>query len=174
MIALVAGPLGALGLAALTTAFSALLVGERRRAGLLAVLLLPLSVPVLLAGSTLADPDRGGVAWLALLVGYDALVLITVWAVYLPCWRMNDVADDQEDHRSRRADDLRRGADARLVVAPTDAFQGESQRLMFVHVPAASTAYLLRRRRRCRALYLIHRDVRHDRVAQAAAAWASG
>ena len=82
LIAVAAGPLGTLGLAALTTAFGALLVGERRRVGLLAVLLLPLSLPVLLAGSTLADPDGGGFAWLALLVGYDVLVLITVWAVY--------------------------------------------------------------------------------------------
>ncbi len=80
--AIAAGPLGTLGLAALTTAFGALLVGERRRGGLLAVLLLPLALPVLLAGSALAAPEGGSAAWLALLVGYDALILITVWAVY--------------------------------------------------------------------------------------------
>ncbi len=79
--AVLAGPLGTLGLAALTTAFGALLVGERRRAGLLAVLLLPLSLPVLLAGSALATPGGGQTAWLALLVGYDALILVAVWAV---------------------------------------------------------------------------------------------
>ena len=57
-----------------------------------------------------------------------------------------------------------------LVVAPTDAFQGESQRLMYVHVPAAWTAYLsFAVVAGASALYLIRRDLRHDRVAQAAA-----
>ncbi len=57
-----------------------------------------------------------------------------------------------------------------LVVAPTDAYQGASQRLMYVHVPAAWTAYLsFAVVAGASALYLIRRDVRHDRVAQAAA-----
>ncbi len=57
-----------------------------------------------------------------------------------------------------------------LVVAPTDAYQGESQRLMYVHVPAAWTAYLsFVVVAGASALYLIRRDARHDRVAQAAA-----
>ncbi|HEX5770253.1 MAG TPA: heme exporter protein CcmB [Nocardioidaceae bacterium] len=79
---LVAGPVGTLGLAGLTVAFGALLVGARRRTGLLAVLLLPLALPVLLAGVTLGTPGHAHGAWTALLVGYDVLVLVTVWAVH--------------------------------------------------------------------------------------------
>ena len=58
---------------------------------------------------------------------------------------------------------------AALVVAPTDALQGEAQRLMYVHVPAAWLAYA------CFAVvlvasvaYLLRRDLRWDRRAQAA------
>lgn len=79
---IVAGPVGTLGLAALTTAFGALLVGSRRRAGLLAVLLLPLALPVLLAGATMATPGSDHTPWTLLLLGYDFLVLVTVWAVH--------------------------------------------------------------------------------------------
>lgn len=79
--ALVAAPLGTLGLAGLTVAFGALLVGERRRGGLLSVLLLPLALPVLLAGVALGVPGREAFPWLALLVGYDVLVSAALWAV---------------------------------------------------------------------------------------------
>lgn len=58
-----------------------------------------------------------------------------------------------------------------LVVAPADAVQGEAQRLMYVHVPAAWTAYV------CFAAvlvssigYLIRGDRRWDDRARAAAA----
>ncbi len=77
-----AGPLGTLGLAALTAAFGALLAAARRRAGLLAVLLLPLALPVLLAGVTMGTPGTDPLPWTMLLVGYDLLVLLTVWAVH--------------------------------------------------------------------------------------------
>ena len=57
-----------------------------------------------------------------------------------------------------------------LVVAPPDAVQGEAQRLMYVHVPAAWAAFL------CFAAVLAASarrltggDDRHDRLAQAAA-----
>ncbi|SEK68904.1 heme exporter protein C [Blastococcus sp. DSM 46786] len=57
-----------------------------------------------------------------------------------------------------------------VAVAPTDAVQGQPQRLMYVHVPAAWLAYL------CFAgvlvtsiAFLVRRDLRWDRVAQAAA-----
>lgn len=57
-----------------------------------------------------------------------------------------------------------------LVVAPVDAVQGQAQRLMYVHVPAAWTAYL------CFAVvlvasaaHLVRRDLRWDRRAQVAA-----
>jgi heme exporter protein C len=57
-----------------------------------------------------------------------------------------------------------------LVVAPPDAYQGESQRLMYVHVPAAWTAYLSFAVVAGASLgYLVRRDLRFDRVAQAAA-----
>jgi heme exporter protein B len=79
---LVAGPVGTLGLAALTAAFGTLLVGSRRRAGLLAVLLLPLALPVLLAGVTMGTPGQDHTPWTVLLLGYDLLVLVTVWAVH--------------------------------------------------------------------------------------------
>lgn len=56
-----------------------------------------------------------------------------------------------------------------LAVAPPDAVQGQAQRLMYVHVPAAWLAYL------CFAAvlvgsvaYLVRRDLRWDRRAQAA------
>ena len=56
-----------------------------------------------------------------------------------------------------------------LIVAPPDAVQGQAQRLMYVHVPAAWVAYL------CFAVvlvasvaYLVRRDLRWDRRAQAA------
>jgi heme exporter protein C len=56
-----------------------------------------------------------------------------------------------------------------LAVAPPDAVQGQAQRLMYVHVPAAWLAYA------CFALvlvasvaYLLCRDLRWDRRAQAA------
>lgn len=57
-----------------------------------------------------------------------------------------------------------------LVVAPPDAVQGQAQRLMYLHVPAAWLAYA------CFAItlvasivYLLRRDLRSDRLAQAAA-----
>jgi heme exporter protein C len=56
-----------------------------------------------------------------------------------------------------------------VAVAPPDAVQGQAQRLMYVHVPAAWLAYA------CFALvlvasvaYLLRRDLRWDRRAQAA------
>ena len=79
---LLAGPLGTLGLAALTVAFGALLVGARRRTGLLAVLVLPLAIPVLLAGVTMGTPGQDHAPWTVLLLAYDLLVLVTVWAVH--------------------------------------------------------------------------------------------
>lgn len=58
---------------------------------------------------------------------------------------------------------------AALALAPPDALQGQAQRLMYVHVPAAWLAYA------CFAVvlvasvaYLLRRDLRWDRRAQAA------
>jgi heme exporter protein C len=57
-----------------------------------------------------------------------------------------------------------------LVVAPEDAVQGSAQRLMYVHVPAAWVAYLaFATVLVCSVAYLVRRDLRWDRYAQAAA-----
>ncbi|ANH39262.1 Heme exporter protein C [Nocardioides dokdonensis FR1436] len=57
-----------------------------------------------------------------------------------------------------------------LAVAPPDAYQGDAQRLMYVHVPAAWTAYLSFAVVAVASLaYVVKRDLRYDRVAQAAA-----
>jgi heme exporter protein C len=57
-----------------------------------------------------------------------------------------------------------------LVVAPPDRVQGQAQRLMYVHVPAAWLAYLcFASVLVCSVGYLVRRDLRWDRRAQAAA-----
>ncbi|MDK3257571.1 cytochrome c biogenesis protein CcsA [Blastococcus capsensis] len=57
-----------------------------------------------------------------------------------------------------------------LVAAPTDAVQGEPQRLMYVHVPAAWLAYLAFAAVLVASVaHLLTRDLRWDRRAQAAA-----
>jgi heme exporter protein B len=80
--ALVAGPLGTLGLAAVTVAFGTLLAAGRRRAGLISVLLLPSGLPVLVAGTALGVPGPSATPWLALLVAYDVLMVAATWAVF--------------------------------------------------------------------------------------------
>jgi heme exporter protein C len=62
-----------------------------------------------------------------------------------------------------------------LAVAPPDAVQGQAQRLMYLHVPAAWLSYL------CFGLvllgsiaYLVTRDLRWDRLAQAAGELGAG
>jgi heme exporter protein C len=57
-----------------------------------------------------------------------------------------------------------------LLVAPADAVQGQAQRLMYLHVPAAWTAYLAFGVVLVASLgYLITRDPRWDRCARPAA-----
>lgn len=57
-----------------------------------------------------------------------------------------------------------------LVVAPTDSVQGEPQRLMYVHVPAAWVAYLAFVVVLVSSVaYLVRRDLAWDRRARAAA-----
>lgn len=57
-----------------------------------------------------------------------------------------------------------------LLVAPPDAVQGQAQRLMYVHVPAALTAYLAFGGVLVASVaYLVRRELRWDRRAQAAA-----
>lgn len=62
-----------------------------------------------------------------------------------------------------------------LLVAPTDAVQGPAQRLMYVHVPAAWVAYLAFATVLVASIaYLLRRDLRWDRRAQAAAELGTG
>ena len=62
-----------------------------------------------------------------------------------------------------------------LLVAPRDAVQGQPQRLMYVHVPAAWTAYLSFAVVLVASLaYLWQRDLRWDARAQAAAELGAG
>src|SRR4051812_50108357 len=57
-----------------------------------------------------------------------------------------------------------------LVVAPPDGVQGQAQRLMYVHVPAAWLAYLcFAAVLVCSVAYLVRRDLRWDRRGAAGA-----
>ncbi len=57
-----------------------------------------------------------------------------------------------------------------LMVVPPDAFQGEVQRIMYLHVPSVSTAYLAVFDTFCTSiLYLWKRDLRFDAVALSSA-----
>lgn len=57
-----------------------------------------------------------------------------------------------------------------LLIAPPDHIQGDAQRLMYLHVPAAWTAYLAFAAVLVASIaYLIRRDLRWDRCARAAA-----
>lgn len=80
--ALLAGVLGTLGIATVTVLFAVAVSGTSRRPGLLAVLVLPAALPVLLAGAQTAAAPESAVAWLALLVAYDAVALVAAWAMF--------------------------------------------------------------------------------------------
>lgn len=80
--AVVAGPLGTLGLAGVTVTFGTVLAGAQRRGGLLAVLLLPAALPTLLAGTQASTAGVAPLPWLALLVAYDLVTLAVAWAVF--------------------------------------------------------------------------------------------
>ena len=57
-----------------------------------------------------------------------------------------------------------------LLAVPADAFQGEVQRIMYLHVPSVSTAYLAILVTFCASiLYLWKRDLRIDAVAHSSA-----
>ena len=74
------GLLGTLGLATVAVLVGCALGDVTRRVGLALVLLLPLSVPLLLAGVQLMT--TGGARWLVLMAGYDAVVLAAAWATF--------------------------------------------------------------------------------------------
>lgn len=78
----VGGLLGTAGVAALVCVFGVMLGDGARRPGLLAVLLLPMALPALLAGVQTSAPGPGASPWLVLLLAYDAIVLTACWAVF--------------------------------------------------------------------------------------------
>ncbi|GIW42189.1 MAG: hypothetical protein KatS3mg076_2766 [Candidatus Binatia bacterium] len=80
--------LGVAGFAGMGTLFAAISVQTRAREVLLPLLLLPLSVPLLVAGVTasevlLAGANFGSVRlWLAVLVAYDVVSLVVGWWLF--------------------------------------------------------------------------------------------
>ena len=80
--ALVAGPVGTLALAALTTAVGVLVASGARRRGLVPALVLPAGLPALLAGAQLTTPGVPALPWLVLLVAYATVLGTASWAVF--------------------------------------------------------------------------------------------
>jgi heme exporter protein B len=80
--------LGLIGFAAVGTLFAAVSVRTRAREVMLPLLLLPLLVPVFIAGVTVTARVLAGkpladvVHWLHLMVGFDAIVLVVGWMVF--------------------------------------------------------------------------------------------
>lgn len=79
---LVGGVIGTLGVAAVTVLLGTLLPVTSRRPALLAVLLLPATVPALVAGTQTATAGVHATAWLVLLAVFDLLTLTVTWAVF--------------------------------------------------------------------------------------------
>lgn len=76
------GMTGTLGVAAVTVLLGTLLPAGVRRPALLAVLLLPASLPALIAGTQTATADVAPGPWLALLAVFDVLTVTVAWAVF--------------------------------------------------------------------------------------------
>ncbi len=82
LAAIAGGLLGTVGVAALTVLLGVLLPATARRPALLAVLLLPASLPALVAGTATATAAVSAAPWLALLAIFDLLTLTVTWAVF--------------------------------------------------------------------------------------------
>jgi len=76
------GVIGTLGVAAATVLLGTLLPTGSRRPALLAVLLLPATLPALVAGTQSATAGVASTPWLALLAVFDLLTLTVTWAVF--------------------------------------------------------------------------------------------
>jgi heme exporter protein B len=80
--------LGTLGLVTVGTLFAAMAVNTRGREAILPLLVMPVSVPVMIAAveatkAALAGTwDGGTTSWLLLMVGYDALFLMVALATF--------------------------------------------------------------------------------------------
>ena len=79
--------LGTLGLSTLGTLFAAIAVGTRGREAILPLLVLPVSVPIVIAAVkttelALLDTGSGAPSWLFLMVAFDALFLLVALATF--------------------------------------------------------------------------------------------
>jgi heme exporter protein B len=80
--------LGVLGFAAVGTLFAAIAVRTRAREVLLPLVLLPLVVPLFIAGVKVTGQALGGkplmevAPWLHLMVGYDVISLVVAWLMF--------------------------------------------------------------------------------------------
>lgn len=80
--------LASLGLAALGTLFSAIAIRTRAREVMLPLLLVPLVVPLFLAGveitkrSLAAQPLGASAAWLHLMAGFDVAAVVVGWVLF--------------------------------------------------------------------------------------------
>lgn len=85
---LVSLPLGLLGFAAVGTLFAAISVRTRAREVMLPLLLIPLVVPIFIAGIKVTAQMLAGKAladvaqWVHLMLGFDALFLVVGWWVF--------------------------------------------------------------------------------------------
>ena len=78
-------PLAAFGFSAVGVLLSILMLHSQLQESLLPVLLIPLVVPIILAGTALTQPDLADdmtSAWLQILVVYDLLVVLAGWMTF--------------------------------------------------------------------------------------------
>jgi len=76
------GLIGTFGVATVTVLLGTLLPAATRRPALLAVLLLPATLPALVAGTQTATAGVPATPWLVLLAVFDLLTLTVTWAVF--------------------------------------------------------------------------------------------
>ncbi len=80
--------LGTLGIVTVGTLFAAMAVNTRGREAILPLLVMPVSVPAMVAAVKVSEAGFGGgmadgtLSWLLLLVGYDALFLLVALATF--------------------------------------------------------------------------------------------
>ena len=148
--------LGAAGLSAPGTLYAAMTAQVRARSTLLPLLLFPLVVPVLLAAVKatslliLGDPMGQLGAWTMLLVAFDAIYWSLCGLAVRARGRGLRRRDGQGSLRPLRASagfghgPSRSGArPGASLFAPREAYMGDVQRIMYVHVPTAWNAMLV-------------------------------
>ena len=124
-----------IGIAAIGTLLAAIAAASRARELLLPLLFLPLAIPVVIGGvgaSIAANPGT----FLAFLALYDGVFAILSWASFEYVVTEYRAAAD-----SAAAVLLIGGYALAFYWAPEDADQGFSQKIFYLHVPIALTAY---------------------------------